>query len=39
MGISDYQHLLARISVVYTASRLRAHQAVNAQSTDHDLLL
>ncbi|MCP4696698.1 MAG: DUF1016 domain-containing protein [Gammaproteobacteria bacterium] len=31
---SDYQHLLGRISKIYTAGQLRAHQAVNAVMTE-----
>ncbi len=31
---SEYQRLLGRISEVYTAGQVRAHQAVNAQITD-----
>ena len=30
---SDYQHLLGRISTVYSAGQLRAHQAVNVAIT------
>jgi hypothetical protein len=31
---SEYQRLLSRISEVYTADQVRAHQAVNAQITE-----